>query len=136
LKTLEVRRMAYWSTAVQTGPGGRIGREADLGLLVPDILLPVQAADRRSSAARSGEQRLMLAVLGEAVHTYRTLAGAQSPRARRLYREAETWFAERDARWPFAFENVCAALGIDAERLRSGLRAWGEGAPYHRLRRA
>ena len=55
-----------------------------------------------------GERRLMLAVLEDAVSCFRKYAGATRPRNQRLFREAEEWFMDEDASWPFAFEAVCS----------------------------
>jgi hypothetical protein len=38
-----------------------------------------------------------------------------------LARRAEIWVRRRDTRWPFSFDNVCDALNIDAERMRTYL---------------
>ncbi|MGH7873082.1 MAG: hypothetical protein ACREQO_12780, partial [Candidatus Binatia bacterium] len=40
---------------------------------------------------------------------------------------------ESDQIYPFSFENVCEALGYDAEYLRNGLRRWKEAAVDSRL---
>ena len=31
------------------------------------------------------------------------------------------WFASTDRRWPYSFENICAALGLDAGGIRRRL---------------
>jgi hypothetical protein len=31
------------------------------------------------------------------------------------------WFASTDRRWPYSFENICAALGLDADGIRRRL---------------
>src|SRR5262249_14598525 len=31
------------------------------------------------------------------------------------------WFASTDRRWPYSFENICAALGLDARGIRRRL---------------
>jgi hypothetical protein len=105
-----------------------------VGLFQPDTLLPSQYLDRtRRRTEHDGERRLMIAVLDDAVHVYRTQLGARDGRARQLFREAEQWIEDTDRSWLFSFENVCDILGLDAEYLRRGLRALRDGAraPSH-----
>lgn len=66
----------------------------------------------------AGERALMRAVLEDAV---RCLAGEIGPRDERpqLAVDARQWFLDEDIHWPFSFENVCDALGIDAGRVRA-----------------
>jgi hypothetical protein len=67
--------------------------------------------------------RLALAVVEDAILTVRLTSGVDTPRARRLAKEAWTWLSSRDTRDPFAFENLCDHLRLDAAWIRSGLRA-------------
>jgi len=94
-------------------------------LFVPDTMLPSQYFDRlHRRADRSGEHRLMLAILEDAVDVYRKQAGALDPRRRALFEEAETWIESADKSWIYAFENICDVLSIDAGYLRRGLHEW------------
>jgi hypothetical protein len=90
-------------------------------LLLPDVLLPEQYFSRPLPQALSPERRLMLAVLEEAVLTLMRHRADSRMRRRRLAHEAELWIMERNASWPFAFENICAALRLDPDYLRRGL---------------
>ena len=45
-------------------------------------------------------------------------------RQRRLLKETEEWIGSADTGWPFSFENICAALDIEADYLRTGLKRW------------
>ena len=92
------------------------------GLFEPDILLPNQyfAAFRRGRAVE-GERRLMLAVLEDAVDSYRKHAVACDPKEQACFLEAKEWFYSSDRSWLFAFENICDVLEMNAEYLRSGL---------------
>ncbi len=99
------------------------------GLFQPDTLLPSQFFDRvRRRSEHDGERRLMIAVLEDAVDVYRKQAGARDPRGEALFREAEEWIGDPDRTWLFSFENICDVLGLDADYLRRGLRAWKERA--------
>jgi hypothetical protein len=98
--------------------GGGLGLE-------PETVLPSQFFDRfKIDASLQPEKRLMLAVLEDAVGTFQKYAGATSRRSRRLHAEAEEWFADSDVTWPFAFRNICQALGLEPEWLRRGLERW------------
>ena len=92
------------------------------GLFEPDILLPNQyfAAFRRGRAVE-GERRLMLAVLEDAVDSYRKHGAACDPREQACFLEAKEWFYSSDRSWLFAFENICDVLEMNADYLRSGL---------------
>ena len=114
-----------------------------LDLLAAELILPAQLPEARAEHAQA-ERRLMLAVLAEAVtEFFKTLPGL-TRRQRRLLGEVEAWFAARDPRWPFSFENICGALSLDPDYLRAGLSRWkarvraGDGtarAGRHALRR-
>jgi hypothetical protein len=95
------------------------------GLFEPDILLPNQyfAAFKRGRAVE-GERRLMLAVLEDAVDSYRKCALARDPREQASFLEAREWFWSSDRSWLFAFENICDVLEMDADYLRTGLDRW------------
>ncbi|HLK09838.1 MAG TPA: hypothetical protein VKW76_00485 [Candidatus Binatia bacterium] len=71
----------------------------------------------------------MQAVLEDAV---RCLAGRGRPFPRLLAAEARAWVADRDASWPFSFDNVCHGLGLEPEAARGALAAVAEAAPAGR----
>ncbi len=94
-------------------------------LFQPDTLLPSQYFDRlRRRASVDGERRLMVAILEDAVDVYRKQAGARDRKRRQLFEDAEAWIESSETSWIFSYENICDMLGIDAEYLRKGLRAW------------
>ena len=99
--------------------------------LEPDIVLPLQL--RYPPAAR-GEERLMLAVLADALAGFQKHAFARDTRGRRVFREAEAWIHCRDRRWPFSFENICDVLSIDAGYVRWQLYCWRGRQPAGRGR--
>jgi hypothetical protein len=84
----------------------------------------VRVADgyaRRSSAELSGEHRLMLAILEDAVAIFvKSLSGSAG---RREARAARAWLESRDHSTPFAFEYVCDVLGFDSDCIRRGVWA-------------
>ena len=107
---------------------GAIAWERTLGqddvapnLLEPWVLLPSQLRDGACAAERSGEKRLMAAVLADAIRIYLKLHGSHGAGSQILFRETERWLWSPERGWLLAFENVCDVLGIDAERLRRAL---------------
>jgi hypothetical protein len=83
---------------------------------------PMLAPETEDPMCRlSRERALRFAILMDAI---RCLAGSPGGRSRDrlvLARRAEIWVRRRDTRWPFSFDNVCDALNIDAERMRTYL---------------
>jgi hypothetical protein len=88
-----------------------------------EILLPVQLT-RHAPRLREPERRLRLAVLEDAIRYFQRYLHATDKRGRALYEDALDWFASPDRSEPFSLENVCDALGVDAEYVRGGLRRW------------
>lgn len=66
------------------------------------------------------EARLMLAVLEEALATFRRGLTSDVPLERQRYREVEAWLRCSDSDSPFAFESICWTLGMDPDYVRSG----------------
>jgi hypothetical protein len=66
----------------------------------------------------------MVAVFEEALRTFCGCAGSPGRRNQRLFREAAEWFDSSDTSWPFAFEFICDALGLEPEWIRQLLRRW------------
>ena len=66
----------------------------------------------------------MLAVLQDAVVCFQEHAAAKCKRKQSLHREAQEWISSTDRTYLFSFENVCEALGFDANYMRAGLMRW------------
>lgn len=84
---------------------------------VPDVATPHGAPNRR----------LMAAVLRTAVDDCRGSAypaGTErcAPTTARDVRKAIAYVTSTDRTWPFSFENLCEALGLNAGALRHNLR--------------
>src|SRR4030095_6929672 len=75
---------------------------------------------------REGEERLMLAVLENAVEYFQKYVLARNPRGKQLFQEAEEWFLEKDDEALYSFENICETLGLHPEPIRKGLLVWKE----------
>jgi hypothetical protein len=94
------------------------------GELEPEIVLPGQIDGQDRHLWRQPERSLMLAVLEEAISTFRKYVTAETRRGRRLFAEAEAWCTSDELGWPFAYAAICQELGIDGEWLRTGLLRW------------
>jgi hypothetical protein len=75
---------------------------------------------------REGEERLMLAVLESAVEDFQKYLPARSACGKRLFREVEEWFLDKDSDALFSFASVCETLGLHPDRIRKGLLLWKE----------
>jgi hypothetical protein len=75
---------------------------------------------------REGEERLMLAVLEEAVQCFQEYVLAARPREKRLFQEAEEWILEKDTDYLFSFESICETLQLHPDHIRQGLMCWRE----------
>jgi hypothetical protein len=86
------------------------------------IVSPSQYLGALGSVGLSGEQRLMLAVLVDAINVLQSWRAASCARKRRNFAEAAQWVNTPGTSYPFSFDSVCDALEIDSELLRSRLR--------------
>ncbi len=108
--------------------GGTVqyGSDAILdGVIGLHQILPSQFYDNSGGHRLTGEQRLMLALLADAINVYQQGATSRSTRKRLLYVDAERWImADSPNRHCFSFENVCESLGINPAVLRRRMIAW------------
>jgi len=94
-------------------------------LEAPDAILPEQImAGARQDSYISGEKALMLAILEDGIRCFQEHLRNSRSNPRLLATQAETWIRSVDYEWPFSFNNVCEALGIDPDALRSALLRW------------
>ena len=89
---------------------------ADLGL--------IESVYKRS--LREGEERLMLAVLENAVEHFQKYVLPRKPSGKQLFREAEEWFLDKDNEALFSFESICETLALNPDQIRKGLMGWKE----------
>ena len=90
------------------------------------VLLPVQYLNKPGARREEPRTRLMLAVLQTVVDDYRGsaykhAAGFAVRRDPRAYAAARAYVESTDRKWPFSFENLCEAVGLDAGSLRTEL---------------
>jgi hypothetical protein len=76
----------------------------------------------RPELTANPRNRLMLAVLEEALVTFQRGLDSQKAEQRRHFHEVDRWVASDDTDWPFSFENICSCLRIDPDYVRGGLR--------------
>ncbi|MBI3246466.1 MAG: hypothetical protein HYZ50_08165 [Deltaproteobacteria bacterium] len=70
-----------------------------------------------------GEQRLMLAILLDALGSIERYARQIRSVSRSECRAAMHWVTKEDRRWIFSFENICLALDLDPAKLRAILNS-------------
>lgn len=90
-------------------------------------MLPTQYLRRAGSFRVEPHKRLMAAVLQTVVDdcrgsVYRRARGIDSPSGSDGVGRAIAYVASTDRAWPFSFENICDALGLDADCLRQELQ--------------
>jgi hypothetical protein len=73
---------------------------------------------------REGEERLMFAVLENAVECFQKYVLARKPSRKQLFQEAEEWFLDKENEALYSFENICDTLGFHPDHIRKGLMAW------------
>jgi hypothetical protein len=93
-----------------------------VGELVPEPSIRLPSQIGATYPRFVAELGLVAAILEEALRTVSRQAGRL--RQRRAAAEAYEWFFDEDRKWPFAFQNVCDLLGLDAQALRG--RVLGE----------
>lgn len=81
-----------------------------------------------TSEFATGAQRLMFAVLQDAVACWFRWRNGGTARKRRLFQEAYDWFWAANPRGLYAFENICEVLRLDPDYLRCGLMRWHPSA--------
>jgi len=87
-----------------------------------DIILSVQYYESvTSSHILSGERRLLLALLEDALRCYVRAKSWHSAAERAEFRDVCEWFGEGGEPHVFSFESVCANLDIDPQYLRGRL---------------
>ncbi len=80
---------------------------------------------------KTPEQKLMLAVLDDAVSCFQKYFAARDKIKTRLFREAEEWILlQGKSNWFVSFDYICETLDLNPDNIRKGLLHWR----YHRLR--
>jgi hypothetical protein len=88
----------------------------------PDIMLPEQYNELiRRHHESSGELKLLVAVLEDAIHCYLDYGNADTRQRRLVFYEVRQWINSTNSNGLFAYDTLCEALGINAFRLRTVL---------------
>jgi hypothetical protein len=103
---------------------------------LPHAILPSQFFELVGAQTFSSEQRLMLAVLADAINVLGDSRVSPNRRKRKSFNEASSWVFANGITSPLSFDHVCDALGVDAESLRRRLSELvsGHGGTLLRLR--
>ena len=91
-------------------------------LLEPNVILPIQFFSQRGAGRWTGEQRLMAAILEDAIAVYSKSSAPKGSKARQILRETERWLRSKDRTWTFSFLRVCEMLSLDPVAIRRALR--------------
>ena len=91
-------------------------------LLEPNTILPIQFFSTRGACRWTGEQRLMAAILEDAIAVYSKSSAPKGSKARQILRETERWLRSKDRTWTFSFLRVCEMLSLDPVAIRRALR--------------
>lgn len=107
-------------------PATKLYREEKIdSLFLPDTLVPHQYFRTLHRTDPLGpEQKLLLAVLEDAVFCFQKYISARDRRGKRLFQEAQDWFFEEKNEWSFSFRNTCELLGLNPVYVSEGLMHW------------
>ena len=99
---------------------------------IPDTILPSQFFESVGARTFSSEQRLMLAILADAINLLRS----SNLRRRNSFNEAWSWVFAKGMPSSLSFDHICDVLGLDAESLRRRLSesVSEHGTNFRRLR--
>ena len=97
----------------------------------PHTLLPEQYFTRlQRGTAWTGEQRLMAAILEDAVAVSTKREATKTSKARHVLRETMRWIRSNDRTWTFSFLRICESLDLEPTAIRRGIRVLrGEDVP-------
>jgi hypothetical protein len=117
--------MAAWRNVMSQTTNASVVTIAPNSFFEPDILTGHQYLKVFRAKGHLGpEERLMFAVLSDAVECFQKYLGANGRRCQRLFLDAETWIKCRESRWPYSFEHICEVLDLNPNYLRIGLMRW------------
>ena len=81
----------------------------------------------------SGEHRLLVAIMRDAIDCFQKHIHARDAKRRQLFLDADAWICDEDDRSAFSFTNCCETLGLTPEYVRRGLIEWRDS--QQKLRR-
>jgi hypothetical protein len=90
-------------------------------VLSSDIVMPAQFYP---AASTTPCQRLLAAILEDAIRGFQKNCDARSMRRHIIFQEAEAWLFDRHDTGFMSCQTVCESLGIEPIQLRRYLRKW------------
>ena len=90
------------------------------------VILPIQLLHGAEAGLARPQKRLMLAVLQAVLDDFEwTRPGERppTPRDQRTRLQAAAYVESRDRSWPYSFENICEATGLNVDTIRRALLA-------------
>ncbi len=91
----------------------------------PDVLLPRQYFEAlKRKKYPTGEHRLLVAILRDAVECFQKYMHATDNKRRQLYLDAESWIEAAEDQGQFSFNHVAELLGMNSDYVREGLLGW------------
>jgi len=120
--------MANMRSGRGRGGGDRVPRmwshAATDEILTPDPALPAQVLHLWHHTRAIGPERaLALAVLSQAVLDIQRYRSTRLGHHREMHDAALAWIASPARDWPFSFENLCDAFGLEVPETRAALLA-------------
>ena len=101
--------------------GGTVWTFEEEPVVSGDVLMPAQFYP---GASATPCQRLLAAILEDAIRCFQKNCGARSMRRHIIFQEAEAWLFDRRGTGFTSCLTVCETLGIDLSQLRRYLRKW------------
>jgi hypothetical protein len=86
------------------------------------VIWEMSVFSQRGTSRWTGEQRLMAAILEEAIAGYSKSSAPKGSQARQILRDTERWLRSKDQTWTFSFLRVCEMLSLDPVAIRRALR--------------
>jgi hypothetical protein len=100
-------------------------------LFQADELAPYNFEENCQRKDRYGpEERLLFAILEDAISCYQAYLFAQKEEERALFVEAERWIFDEGGDFT-SFNNICETLKLEPAYMRRGLLAWKESQVEH-----
>ena len=100
----------------------------DGGVSTVDTILPEQFFSLREQRGWTGEQRLMAAILVDALAVYSRTAAPVTADRSRVLRQTQRWLLSNDRTSNCSFLRVCEVLGLEPDAVRRHLQEGGEEA--------
>jgi hypothetical protein len=97
-------------------------KENILMMIGADAAVQQQYLDTvRRSEHLEPEKALLVALLEDAIHTYRKYRATRGRVGKKRFREAKAWIMGGGNDWIFSFNNVCELLRLNPDYVRRGV---------------